>query len=65
MDIGIKFKDLHSNLRREQPEHARFDIFINGQWILEQDYILEQQNKDILVKFIKATLITSLKVMIR
>ena len=51
---NAKFKDLHSNLRRERPEHARFDVFVNGQWILEQDYILEQQNKDILVKFIKA-----------
>lgn len=51
---NAKFKDLHKNLRRERPEHARFDIFINGQWILEQDYILEQQNNDILVKFKKS-----------
>ena len=51
---NAQFKDLHKNLRRERPEHARFDIFVNGQWILEQDYILEQQNHDILVKFRKA-----------
>lgn len=49
-----QFKDLHKNLRDVRPEHGRFDIFINGQWILEQDYILEQDDKDILVKFKKA-----------
>lgn len=50
---NAKMKDLNQNLRNYRPEHARFDIFINGQWILEQDYILEQDDKDILVKFIK------------
>lgn len=50
---GAQFKDLKTELREYRPEHARFDIFINGQWILEQDYILEQDDKDILVKFIK------------
>ena len=35
------------------PEHSRFDIFINGQFILERDYETEQKNNDFLVKFKK------------
>jgi len=34
-------------------EHSRFDIFINGQFILERDYIFEQVNNDFHVFFIK------------
>ena len=47
-------KDLDLKLREFRPEHARFDIFINGQYILEQDYIFEQVGPDILIKFKKA-----------
>ena len=54
---GAQFKDLKTQLRQFRPEHARFDIFINGQWILEQDYLLEQKDGDILVKFKKANLL--------
>ena len=49
-----KMKDLNSFLRPFRKEHARFDIFINGQYILEKDYIFEQVNNDFYVKFIKA-----------
>ena len=35
-------------------EHARFDIFINGQYILENDYVFEHDGKNLLIKFIKA-----------
>jgi hypothetical protein len=35
-------------------EHARFDIFINGQYILERDYIREQVNNDLHIKFKKS-----------
>ena len=47
-------KDLDLNLRPFRKEHARFDIFINGQYILEDDYIQEQAGKDMYIKFIKA-----------
>jgi len=49
-----KMKDLDSFLRPYRKEHARFDIFINGQFILERDYMIEQSGKDFHVKFIKA-----------
>jgi len=51
---GVKMKDLNSNLRRFRKEHARFDIFINGQFILEKDYIAEQVNNEFHIRFIKA-----------
>lgn len=51
---GVKMKDLNLNLRKNRKEHSRFDIFINGQFILERDYITEQKNNDLLVKFIRA-----------
>jgi hypothetical protein len=47
-------KDLNSNLLKNRKEHSRFDIFINGQFILERDYETEQKNNDFLVKFIRA-----------
>ena len=31
-------KDLYKYLRPVRPEHARYDIFINGQYISEVDY---------------------------
>ena len=49
-----RFKDLDLKLRPFRPEHARFDIFINGQYILESHYVFDVDNKDILVKFKKA-----------
>ena len=51
---NAKMKDLNLNLRNYRPEHARFDIFINGQYILEKDYILEHDGKNFIVKFIRA-----------
>lgn len=46
-----RMKDLDLNLRQFRKEHARFDIFINGQYILERDYIFEQVNNDLHIKF--------------
>jgi len=46
-----KLKDLNDFLRPYRKEHARFDIFINGQYILERDYIAEQSGKDFHIKF--------------
>ena len=54
---NAKMKDLDSKLRPFRKEHARFDIFINGQFILEKDYTTEQNGKDFHVKFIKANFV--------
>lgn len=51
---NAKLKHLEIKLREFRKEHARFDIFINGQYILEKDYIFEQMGKDLLVKFKKS-----------
>ena len=51
---NAKMKDLKSFLRPFRKEHARFDIFINGQYILEKDYIQEQSGKDLHIKFKRA-----------
>jgi short-subunit dehydrogenase involved in D-alanine esterification of teichoic acids len=50
---NVKMKDLNIKLHKNRKEHSRFDIFINGQFILERDYITEQKDNDFLVKFIK------------
>lgn len=51
---NVKMKDLNTKLRPYRKEHARFDIFINGQYILERDYITEQNGNSLFIKFIKA-----------
>ena len=51
---NAKMKDLKSFLRPFRKEHARFDIFINGQYILERDYIREQKGNTLFINFIKA-----------
>lgn len=48
---NAKMKDLNLNLRGYRKDHARFDIFINGQYILERDYIAEQKGNDLHIKF--------------
>lgn len=50
---NVKMKDLNLNLHEFRKQHARFDIFINGQFILEKDYITEQKNNDFIIKFKK------------
>lgn len=56
---NTKLKDLESFLRPLRSEHARFDIFINGQYISEKDYVMEGYNADILVKFKKASFVNA------
>lgn len=43
--------DLAPNLRKNVKEHARFNVFVNGQFIGPKDYIIEQYGNSILVKF--------------
>jgi hypothetical protein len=56
---NTKLKDLESFLRPLRSEHARFDIFINGQYISEKDYVMEGYNADILVKFKKINFVNA------
>ena len=51
---NAKLKDLDIKLRPLRKEHSRFDIFINGQYILEKDYIFEQKGNNFHVKFKKS-----------
>lgn len=51
---NTKLKDLDSNLRSIRKEDARFDIFINGQYVLNKDYVFEQVGNDFHIKFIKS-----------
>ena len=51
---GVKMKDLNLNLRKNRKEHSRFDIFINGQYILEKDYVREHIGNKFIIKFIKS-----------
>jgi hypothetical protein len=59
---SAKLKDLDINLRSFRPEHARFDIFINGQYILENDYVFNVPGKDIHISFKKSNFDYSLVV---
>ena len=61
---NTKLKDLESFLRPLRSEHARFDIFINGQYISEKDYVMEGYNADILVKFKKANFVNAYNIAI-
>jgi hypothetical protein len=58
---NVKMKDLNSYLRPFRKEHARFDIFINGQYILEKDYIFESVGTDFHVKFKKSNFVYNLE----
>ncbi len=46
--------DLPTELRKNVKQHARFDVFVNGQFIGPKDYIIEQFGRDIIVKFKKS-----------
>lgn len=51
---NVKIKDLRLDLREYRKEHARFDVFLNGQYILERDYITEYKGATFFVKFLKS-----------
>ena len=43
-----KLKDLDLEIRQNRPEHARFDVFVNGQYVLEADYDFEVDGSNLL-----------------
>ena len=49
-----KMKDLDLEIRENRPEHARFDVFVNGQYILEDDYDFGVEGSNLLVKLKKS-----------
>jgi len=50
---NVKMKGVKLFLRPFRKEHARFDIFINGQYVLEKDYITEHSGNTFFIKFFK------------
>ena len=48
---NCKIKDMDVRFNNLRPDHTRFDVFINGQFILDADYIFEQKSKDFFIKF--------------
>ena len=50
---NVRIKTLFSKLEEFRKPTARFDVFINGLFISENDYIFEQKNNDFFIRFIK------------
>jgi hypothetical protein len=50
---NIRIRDLFKPLRTFRPEHARVDIFINGQYISDVDYLVKRNGTGIIIKFKK------------
>ena len=50
---GVRLKTLNSKLEQYRKPSARFDIFINGLFISENDYIFENKGNNFYIKFIK------------
>ena len=50
---NVRVKTLYSKLVDLRKPSARFDVFINGLFISENDYIFEQKENDFIIKFKK------------
>jgi hypothetical protein len=50
---GVRLKTLNSKLVDYRKPSARFDVFINGLFISENDYVVEQKANNFYLKFIK------------
>lgn len=51
---NVRVKTLYSKIRDLRKPSARFDVFINGLFISENDYIFETIGNDFYIKFKKA-----------
>jgi len=49
-----KMKDLDLEIRENRPEHARFDVFVNGQYVLEDDYNFKVEGSNLLIELKKS-----------
>ena len=50
---NVRIKTLYSKLKALRKPTARLDVFINGLFIAEDDFIIENQGNDFYIKFIK------------
>ena len=50
---GVRLKTLNSKLLEYRKPSARFDVFINGLFISENDYVVEEKTNNFYLKFIK------------
>jgi len=51
---NVRVKTLFSKLEALRKPSARFDVFINGLFISENDYIFEQKGNDFYIRFKKS-----------
>jgi hypothetical protein len=51
---GVRIKTLFSKLEEFRKPSARFDVFINGLFISENDYFFESINNNFYIKFKKS-----------
>lgn len=51
---NCKLRNFDSRFEALRQDHSKFDVFINGQFILEVDYIFSQKNDDFMIYFKKA-----------
>ena len=51
---NVRVKTLFSKLESLRKPSARFDVFINGLFISENDYIFEQRENDFYIRFKKS-----------
>jgi hypothetical protein len=50
---NVRVKILYEKLEKLRKPSARFDVFINGLFISENDYVFENKVNDFYIKFIK------------
>lgn len=48
---NLRVKPINKNVEHLRRNGARFDVFINGLFISENDYIVEQRINDLYIKF--------------
>ena len=51
---GVRVKTLAPQIEHLRKPSARFDVFINGLFISENDYIFDNKQNNFYIKFIKA-----------
>ena len=51
---NVRIKTISPVISELRKAHARFDVFINGLFISNNDYILEESGNDFIIKFKKA-----------
>ena len=51
---NIRIKTLYPELQKFRKDGARFDVFINGLFIRENDYVLGFEGNNMFLKFIKS-----------